>query len=136
MFVLDASVALAWQFERESTAERARADECLERLASESAAVPPLWHVEVLNGCIVAERRRLLAAADTDRFLENLGALPIETQPLRGDRAAALARIARNLGLTAYDAAYVEVAHRLGVPLATFDRALARAAVRFGVTCL
>lgn len=135
MFVLDASVALSWQFERANAAERARADACLERLATESAGVPALWHVEVANGCIVAERRRLLGAADTDRFLAHLSDLPIETQSGPAGALRTL-RVARDLGLTAYDAAYLELAQRLGVPLATFDRALAKAAARLGVGTL
>lgn len=133
MFVIDASVALAWQFTRESAQERVRADAVLDRLADESAAVPPLFHVEVLNGCLVAERRKRLAPSLAGAFLQHLAALDLATHPLPPLRVPTLLALAREHGLSAYDAAYLELALRLGAPLYTFDRALAAAARNAGL---
>ncbi len=122
-FVLDASITVAWAFADEShpTAAVAR-----ERLRAEEARVPGLWWYEVRNALIVNERRRRLTEADTTLFLRGLSRLPIAVD---GDpdefRVLTLSRRHR---LTVYDAAYLELAQRGDLPLATLDAALVRAA--------
>ena len=123
-FVIDASVAASWCFEDE---QASAAESAMERLrADDEAIAPALWWVEIRNILIVSERRRRIEPDDADTFLDDLGRLPIRVQWESGsNRVMALAR---KHGLTAYDAAYLDLALRLTVPLATLDRALAQAA--------
>ncbi len=129
-FVLDCSVGMAWCFEDE--ADR-YVDGVLDRLVGEPAVVPPLWPLEIANVLVVAERRRRLRKSDSARFLELIGALPIEVDSATPDPSHLLA-VAREHRLSAYDAAYLALAMREGVPLATRDRALGKAARRCGVS--
>lgn len=130
-FVLDASVALAWCFEDEADPA---ADALLRTLGPRTALVPGLWALEVTNVLIGAERRGRITPAETARFLRLLDELPIDVDaetPARAGREGLL--LARAHGLSSYDAAYLELAVRRGVPLATRDRALAEAARSVGV---
>jgi predicted nucleic acid-binding protein len=132
-FVLDASVTLAWCFE---DAASSIADYALGILGSGGqAVVPSLWRLELANGLVMAERRQRMTEADTTRFLCLLEGLPIEVISDYRD-AASMVTLARAHGLTAYDAAYLEVALRTGVPLATLDGQLSRAAKAAGVTVM
>ena len=131
-FVLDCSVAMAWCFEDEADPY---ADGVLDRLVEESALVPPLWPLEIADVLIVAERRRKLRRSYSARFLELVGALPIEVDSATPDPSHLLA-VAREHGLSAYDAAYLALAMREGIPRATRDRALGKAARRCGVSLL
>lgn len=125
-FVLDASAALAWALpEGGPTATAARA-----RIARDEAVVPALWWFELRNGLIVNERRMRITAQETARFLQRVGRLAI-VEDRSPDDAAALA-LARRHRLTVYDAVYLELALREGLPLATLDTALARAATAEG----
>ena len=130
--VVDVSVAAAWCFEDEVSAFT---DAALDAVVRGGARVPALWVVEMANVLAMAERHGRLDAARVDRFLEALLALPVT---LDHGAAAALAptllRLARVHRLTAYDASYLELALRTGLPLATRDAALRRAADRAGVT--
>lgn len=130
-YVLDASVAAVWLFEDEADP---LAEAALVALAHGSAAVPSLWHFELRNCLLSAERRgRLTEAAATER-LAALAGLPILTDHApRLDIAMALAR---TQGLTFHDALYLELAQRHGVPLASLDRGLVRAAQASGVAVL
>lgn len=130
MFVLDASVALAWCFEDEATPY---ADGLLARLELEEAAAPAIWPLEVANGIRSAERRGRIDEREIPALTQLLLALPIRIEEI--PLSAALKEVlplARALGLSAYDAAYVELAIRLAAPLATIDDALARAAAAAG----
>jgi predicted nucleic acid-binding protein len=132
--VLDASVALAWCFKNEATAA---ADRVLERLATEAASVPAIWHLEIANVLALSERRRRIMPAHSAEFiglLETLAIIVDEETP-----SHALGRVldlAREERLTAYDAAYLELAMRLGIPLASKDIDLCGAAERLGVSVL
>jgi predicted nucleic acid-binding protein len=131
--VIDASVALAWFFERSTSAEVALADLVLTTLPECEAIVPVLWHAEVANALLVGERRGVASEAQVIDFTNRLSALPIATDDvlvaIRRDFVMALAR---EHALTAYDATYLELALRLGAPLATFDGKLAEAMRRAG----
>ena len=133
-FVIDASVALAWCFDDEATATT-RA--LLDRFADDSAEVPCLWHLEVANALAVGERNRRITPARTSEFIALIATLPIivdeQTPRLALTTVLDLARSER---LSAYDASYLELAMRRGLPLATKDDALAKAARRMGVTLL
>lgn len=132
-FVLDASVALAWIMDNPIPATAVRAREAL--LTGDRALVPALWHLEVANGLVVAERHRALTASDAARFLtyiEELTAQFIETDTEFVSVRRAL-HSARSSHLTAYDAVYLEVARQNGLPLATLDRELMSACSKLSV---
>ena len=129
MLVIDTSVAAAWWFADEVTPAT---DAVLERVVAEGAVVPALFPAEAANVLVQAERRRRIAPALVDRVLGILGGLPIEVEaPLRSPERAL--DLARAHGLTVYDAMYLEAAIRRGLPLATLDRDLKKAARAAGV---
>ena len=133
-FVLDASVALAWCFDDESTPA---AWALLDRLHATPAHVPSLWALEIGNILLGAEKRRRITQARTVAFLGILGDLDIRVDPdLPGRAFRDVLPLARERRLTTYDATYLELAMRLGLPLATKDKALARAAAALHVKTL
>ncbi|MHB8418988.1 MAG: type II toxin-antitoxin system VapC family toxin [Myxococcales bacterium] len=133
-FVLDSSVAIAWCFEDEASAAT---DAILDRLADETAVVPSLWHLEVANVLALGERKRRLTPARATEFVSLLQGLPIGVDAETPARAlGAILDLARSGRLTAYDAAYLELCMRLGLPLASQDQALRQAARRLGVSLL
>lgn len=133
-FVLDASIALAWCFADEATPAT---DALLERLADEDAAAPALWRLEVANALAMAERRGRLSIAGGTRSARLLEGLAVAIDPEGSDRAfRELLDLARNERLTVYDAAYLELALRLGLPLASKDTKLRRAAAGLGLALL
>lgn len=133
-FVLDCSIAAAWCFEDEADPG---ADALLDGLQRQGCMVPSLWPLEVANVLLQAERRGRITLAAVDGRLASFARLPITVDPTPWQhlRGAVLA-LARLHGLTAYDAAYLELAIRLGLPLATRDKALVRAGVAAGVVVL
>jgi predicted nucleic acid-binding protein len=133
-FVLDNSVALTWCFEDERTAATTGV---LERLTESGAFAPMLWPLEALNGLLAAERRGRLDAPRRRRLTNFLRALPIAIDAETGSQAwSATARLAERFALTAYDAAYLELAHRHRLPLASLDRDLRAAARQLGIALL
>jgi predicted nucleic acid-binding protein len=124
--VIDCSVTMAWCFEDECDGY---ADSTLAALASVQASVPCVWSLEVANVLLVAERRARIAPADSARFVQLLSELPIavEHDDRRRTQGPVL-DLARRTGLSAYDASYLDLAMRLGVPLATRDDDLREAA--------
>jgi len=128
-FVLDASIVLTWCFPDE---ESQKAEEIAERIAGgDRVIVPAFWHHEVLNALLVGERRRRLTPELTQAFIEDLERLPVDldlpaTSAVVFDTTQALCR---KHGLTAYDAAYLEIAIRETDALATVDEDLRRAAL-------
>ena len=135
--VLDASMALAWIFERQNPLEVARANASLQHLAHPEAKVivPSLWYTEVANALLVAERRKVITIAAVTQFKTKLAALPVQCDevPVTNTIEATLS-LARTHQLTSYDASYLELALRVGAKLATFDRALIAAAEAVGIT--
>lgn len=122
-FVIDASVAASWLLPDELDA---RAEQAYALLDSDQALVPGLWWFEIRNVFLTCERRGRIDAQQSRRALALLSGLPIQL-----DHAAdggLLLDLARRHRLSAYDAAYLELAHREGLSLATLDEALARAA--------
>ena len=126
--VVDASVAAAWLFDDEA---EPRGDRVLERLEDGGALVPQLWHLEVRNCLLVAERGRRLSAGEVMDRLDALRRLPIITDA-EPDLQSAF-DLARAHGLSFYDAIYLELAKRQSAELATLDGALTRAAGAEGV---
>ena len=131
VLVVDASIALTWCFEDEVTAET---EAIGTRVDFEGAIVPGLWRLEVANTLLLAERRGRIDISDVEQRLELLAALPISIDADTGIRAwTDTLLLARAERLTLYDAAYLELAIRRDVELATLDRDLRRAARRMGV---
>lgn len=130
-FVVDASVAACWLLPDE---EDARAAVAYARFPDDTALIPALWWSEMRNIFLVNERRRRIDAKDSDRALALLRGLPIQ----QDDKAdgVALMELARRHGLTAYDATYLELAQRTGLPLATLDADLRRAARDEGIALI
>ena len=137
-FVLDSSVTMAWFFDDEATAATAATDELLDVLNQDGRAVVAAhWALEVGNTLLTAERRKRVSVADSSHFLAFLDAMPIETDAETVARASgATLALARTHGLTLYDSAYLELAMRRGLPLATRDKDLRAAAKKTGVPCL
>jgi predicted nucleic acid-binding protein len=130
-FVIDASVALAWCFEDETNVF---ADKVLERLVDSAGVVPLIWPLEVGNALIGAERRGRLSQAESERFLELLRQLPIRIESSSLTRMfGEVITLAREQNLSTYDAIYLDLAMRSGLPLVTLDEALHQAAIRCGV---
>ena len=130
--VLDCSLALAWSIPDEDSAF---ADEILKSAESEGRFwVPALWWYELSNALTMAERRGRLAHSTAGRLVELYAHLPIYTDTLLG--AQALVRhmaLAQRYKLTSYDSAYLELAERRGLALATLDKSLKQAARRAGL---
>jgi predicted nucleic acid-binding protein len=131
--VVDASVALAWALPDESSAY---AESVLVVAENEGLRVPERWSREIANGLAVAYLRKRITAADERAFLAALSHLIIEVEEasdassvIRDGTAAAM-----RYGLTAYDAAYVDLASREKLTLATLDAAMRKAAEQFGIT--
>ncbi len=131
--VVDASVGLAWALPDENSVYAEAVFKAVERYG---ALVPDLWAREIANGLAMAYLRKRLMPADESAFLEVVAELDIEVQG-----AASVAHAIRDgteaasrYGLTAYDAAYVDLAVRESLTLATLDRAMAKAAEQAGVT--
>jgi predicted nucleic acid-binding protein len=124
--VLDCSIAAAWCFEDEASPA---VDALLQRVRDEGALVPALWHWEVANVLTMAARRKRIGAADASARLSLLSALPIATDPEAPSRAwRETFVLAQTHALTAYDAAYLELAQRERLDLATKDADLIKAA--------
>lgn len=130
-FVLDCSVTMAWWFENQADAYT---ESVLDASLTHEAHVPAIWPLEVANALLMAERRKQLAAFGSVGFVEQLRSMNITIDIEHpDDRLEAALTKGRLYGLTAYDAAYLELALRLGVPLATKDSALKAACRQSGV---
>ena len=133
-FVLDTSLTLSWYFEDERTPA---SDALLGQLSDVGAVVPSLWRLEVANGFQTAIRRKRIGPAYRDEALHQLSCLPITLDPETNTYAwTTTLSFAQRFGLTPYDAAYLELAQRRTLPLATLDQELRGAASSMGMTLL
>ena len=129
-FVLDASVAVAWCLPDEQSAY---ADLVIEVLRDSYAIAPPLWRLEVVNALLVAERRKRLSKADAEAAIRRMAILPIRIDASPAGEFGSEFFVARETALTAYDASYLLCASRLGLPLATADAKLRKAAAYLAI---
>jgi predicted nucleic acid-binding protein len=130
-FVLDNSIVMAWSFEDETDKY---ADAVLDQLATARAVVPGLWPLEVANALLMDERRNRSSEAETIKWTSILSSLPIVIDAETNAHAwSDTLNLARGHKLTAYDAAYLELAIRRGLSLATIDGKLKLAAEAVGV---
>ena len=132
-FVLDASVSLAWAFADEQNPIADRAEHLLQS-GAEVATVPDLWWYEMRNILVAGERRGRISAADTAVFLSDISQLRIEADTAREDQP--VLDLARRHNLAVYDAAYLALALREHLPLATLDKRLEAAAAAEGIALL
>lgn len=131
-WVLDCSLALAWALPDETSKRAERF--LVEVTAATVLCVPALWWYEIADVLTMAQRRRRLPESDGLHVIELYASLPIQTDThLNSDVAWRFHTIAREHTLSAYDAAYLELAQRKGFGLATLDRNLAAAARKAGV---
>jgi predicted nucleic acid-binding protein len=133
-FVLDTSITLAWVYADEATEVVLQ---LFDVVKADGAWVPELWRWEVANVLQMNVRRGRHAGSFRDGVLSDLALLPIQVDAEAGRQAwdAALC-LADQLGLTVYDASYLEIASRRKIPLATLDHQLRNAAMRVGIQVL
>ncbi len=131
MLVVDCSVTMAWCFEGETTPFT---EASLDAVAKHSAVVPAFWVLEVANVLAMSLRRKVLTDSKVDKFRGLLARLHVRLEPHEQERTRGpVLDLAKMHGLTSYDAAYLEVAKRLTLPLASLDKALRVAAKAAGV---
>lgn len=132
--VLDSSVTLAWVYSAETTGA---ISDVLTRVTEAGAWVPALWRLEVANVLEMGVRKGRTDAAFRDAAFADLALLPITVDPETDHHAwGAIAKLAARHRLTLYDAAYLELARRRGLPLATLDQELRTAATAEDVVLL
>ena len=133
-FVVDNSIVMTWCFQDETNSY---ADAVLESLSEAIAVVPAIWPLEVINVLLVAERRGRLLEPDSVRFISLLSQLPITVERIWPERMMKdLLALGRTQTLSSYDAAYLELAMRQALPLATLDHNLSEAAKRLNIPIL
>ena len=133
-FVVDNSVVMSWCFKDEISKY---ADAVLDCLAVATAYVPAVWPLEVGNVLLVAERRNRLSQADSSRFITLLLELPIIVEQESPERILGeILALAREYKLSSYDATYLDLAMRKGLPLASLDKNLMLAAKKCRVPIL
>ena len=135
-FVLDASVVLRWFLDHPMPPYANRVKQFF--LKGVRAVVPALWHLEMSNGLVVAERRSILTAADIDQAVIDIEQIAAASMDVDGSVVSAKQALAtaRAFQLSAYDAVYLDLARRERLPLATLDDRLRAAAARAGVQLL
>ncbi len=132
LFVIDNSVVMAWCFEEEGSRYSETVLDCLEK---DTALVPAIWPLELGNALLVAERRKRLDYASVVRFLDLIGILPIRVEPETPERMRKeIFSLARDQRLSTYDASYLDLAMRTGLPMATQDHLLCKAAQKCKVS--
>lgn len=129
--IIDASVALAWCFPDEASEY---AESVLLAVENQAVIVPAIWAVEITNALVVGERRKRIRQPEMRRFVELINGLRVveDRQPF-SDTVSNVLPLAREYDLSAYDAAYLDVASRHEMPLATLDGPLQKACIEAGI---
>jgi|SRR5277367_5549542 len=136
-FVLDASVAISWCFPGDATEDTPYSRRVLRELASTDAIVPEIWAFEIANAIFVSLcKRKRINESHVREYLELLKALPIRVESQGIWTNVELETLARGQNITAYDAAYLDLSRRKGLPLATSDSVLRGAATTYGIQLL
>lgn len=128
MIVVDNSVFLAWCMRDE---DNSMVLEVMRRVAEEGGVVPQIWWYEFRNALLTNERRNRISSPQASKILTVASALKVEVDKDHGELQ--LFDFARRFELTIYDAAYLEVASRRDLPLATLDRRMREAADAAGI---
>jgi predicted nucleic acid-binding protein len=133
-FVLDNSVAMRWHLQSEKLADQKYAEAVLVSLSETEAMVPNLWHLEATNILLGAEKRGVTTVAEIEGFISQLENLPLHVDPITAAQSfSRIMTLARAYKLSSYDAAYLELAIRKGLSIATLDADLVKAAKKAGV---
>ncbi len=133
-FVLDNSVAMRWLLASNNSSDQRYAESVLKSLVDAEAIVPNLWHLEAANVLLGATHRKEIEISEIERFTVQLENLPITVDPLTANQVFGhTLSLARAYRLSSYDAAYLELALRSGLPLSTLDKDLLKAAKRSDV---
>lgn len=130
-FVLDCSITMAWCFEEE---RRDFTEAILESLTNTTAIVPTIWPLEVANVLLISKKHKRITEVQSASFIDALSALPIVVDQSTTSRAMhSIFVLAGQADLTSYDAAYLELAIREGIPLLTLDKGLIKAAKKLNI---
>jgi predicted nucleic acid-binding protein len=133
-FVLDNSVSMRWLMPSLKLEDQQYADTVLKSMADFTAIVPNLWHLEVANVLLAAEKRQQLDVKASELFVRQLQQLSIFSDSQTANRVFSdTLLLARQHQLSSYDAAYLELALREGLPIASLDKDLLQAASSVGV---
>ena len=133
-FVLDNSVAMRWLLESPKAPDQKYAEKVLKSLSEQDAVVPNLWHLEACNVVLGAEKRGEITVGESEKFITQLENLPIHVDTMSANQAfSRTMNLARTYKLSSYDACYLELAVREGLPIATLDKALRKAAKKADV---
>jgi predicted nucleic acid-binding protein len=136
-FVLDASVAISWCFPGDPTEDTPYSRRVLKELVANDAIVPEIWAFEIANNIFVSYcRRRRISEQQVTEYLSLLRALPIRVESQSLWANVGLESLARSQDIAAYDAAYLDLALRAGLALATSDEPLRQAAIAQGIAVL
>lgn len=131
---MDNSVSMRWVLASKKKVDQKYAEAVLKTLVDVDAIVPDLWHLEAANVLLSAEKRKELETGDIERFISQLESLPIQVDLATNHQVfSRTLSLARSYKLSSYDAAYLELAVREGLPLATLDKDLLKAAKKAGV---
>jgi predicted nucleic acid-binding protein len=131
-FIMDASVVLTWCFPDENAAAAQGVADRFKR--GDTGLAPSFWPHEVLNALLAGEKRKRISGRLAQSFLDDLVVLPIELEQVPSDIVfSRIQSLSRKYGLTAYDAAYLDLALERGLPLATLDEDLMRASRTAGI---
>ena len=134
VFVLDNSVVMRWLLASNKASDQRYAESVLKSLANAGAVVPNLWHLEVANVLLSATHRKELEISEVERLTVQLENLPIAVDTFTAKQVFGhTMSLAKAYRLSSYDAAYLELALRKGLPLATLDKDLLKAAKRSGI---
>jgi predicted nucleic acid-binding protein len=133
-FVLDNSVAMRWLLDSPKASDQQYALSVLQSLTENDAIVPNLWHLEAVNVLVAAEGQNELSAGEVEAFISQLEGLPIKFDTLTAHQAfSRILGMSRIYKLSSYDAAYLELAVREGLTIASLDKDLIKAAKKAGV---
>jgi len=136
-FVLDASVAISWCFPGDPTENTPYSRRVLKELVAHDAIVPEIWAFEIANSIFVSySKRKRITGRQITEYLGLLKALPIRVESRDIWANVDLESLARRHNLTAYDAAYLDLALRANTPLASLDEPLRQAATAEGIALI
>ena len=133
-FVLDNSVSMRWLLSSEKASDQRYSENVLESMRDADALTPNLWHLEAISVLIGAEKRGEVSLGEIERFISQLENLPIHVDPLTAHQAfSRTLALSRGYNISSYDASYLELAMREGLPLASLDKKLLKAAKKADV---
>lgn len=134
VFVLDNSVSMRWILASEKSADQKYAENVLESMKDANALTPNLWRLEAINVLLGAEKRGEVNLGEIERFISQLENLPIHVDSLTAHQAFSRTLVlSRAYKISSYDASYLELAMREGIPLASLDKKLIKAAKKTDV---